>query len=140
MKNQVTSIEQSRRLLEMGVPADKASMVWEYWINQDFSKEPSEEVFYNLNTKENREDDACDRDVPAFTVADLLGLMPSNIADVGGLCEDYSLTLSCCFCWKLRYEDNRTHQHIGDELGFDLVSLLCNRVEWLLSNGYKLEV
>lgn len=29
MKDQVTSIEQSKRLIELGVPADKASMVWE---------------------------------------------------------------------------------------------------------------
>ena len=28
MENQVTSIEQSKRLLDMGIPADKASMVW----------------------------------------------------------------------------------------------------------------
>lgn len=73
MKDQVTSIEQSKQLIGMGVPAEKASMVWEYWINQDFSKDPSEEVFYNLNTKANRQIDPSDRDVPAFTVADLLG-------------------------------------------------------------------
>lgn len=29
MKNQVTNIEQSKRLIELGVPADRASMVWE---------------------------------------------------------------------------------------------------------------
>lgn len=29
MENQVTSIQQSKRLIELGVPADKASMVWE---------------------------------------------------------------------------------------------------------------
>ena len=28
MKDQVTSIEQSKRLIEMGVPAEKASMAW----------------------------------------------------------------------------------------------------------------
>lgn len=28
MKNQVTSIEQSRRLLDLGVPAEKANMIW----------------------------------------------------------------------------------------------------------------
>lgn len=28
MKNQVTSIEQSRRLIGLGVPAEKASMGW----------------------------------------------------------------------------------------------------------------
>lgn len=38
MKDQVTSIEQSKRLIELGVPTEKASMVWEYWINQDFPK------------------------------------------------------------------------------------------------------
>ena len=42
MKDQVTSIEQSKQLIGMGVPAEKASMVWEYWINQDFSKDPSD--------------------------------------------------------------------------------------------------
>lgn len=29
MANQVTSVEQSKRLLELGVPAENASMVWE---------------------------------------------------------------------------------------------------------------
>ena len=29
MTNQVTSIEQSKRLLELGVPAEMASMVWD---------------------------------------------------------------------------------------------------------------
>lgn len=28
MENQVTSIEQSKRLIDLGVPAEKASMVW----------------------------------------------------------------------------------------------------------------
>ena len=33
MTDQVTSIEQSKRLIELGVPADKASMVWEWgWV------------------------------------------------------------------------------------------------------------
>lgn len=81
MGDQVTSIEQSRRLLELGVPAEKASMVWEYWINNDFSKDVPEEVFYNLNTKTNREADSCDRDIPAFTVVDLLKMMPGFIGE-----------------------------------------------------------
>lgn len=29
MKEQVTSIEQSKRLIELGVPAEMASMVWD---------------------------------------------------------------------------------------------------------------
>lgn len=139
MKDQVTSIEQSRRLLELGVPAEKASMVWEYWINHDFSKDVPEEVFYNLNTKTNREADSCDRDIPAFTVADLLGMLPPDIPAVGEQNHDYFLTLSNGFCWCLRYENSRMpHMYIGEKLEFDLIDLLCDRIEWLLSNGYKL--
>ena len=140
MKDQVTSIEQSKRLIGMGVPAEKASMVWEYWINQDFSKDPSEEVFYNLNTKANRQIDPSDRDVPAFTVADLLGVMPPDIPAVVGQNHDYALTLSNNFCWNLRYENSHTHQCIGEQLEFDLVDLLCNRIEWIVSNGYELNL
>ena len=140
MKDQVTSIEQSKRLIELGVPAEKASMVWEYWINQDFSKDVPEEVFYNLNTKTNRGTDSCDRDIPAFTVADLLGVMPTDIPAVVGQDHDYALTLSNNFCWNLRYENSHMHQCIGEQLEFDLVDLLCNRIEWILSNGYKLNL
>lgn len=32
MTNQVTSIEQSKRLLKLGVPAEKASMKWERYL------------------------------------------------------------------------------------------------------------
>lgn len=34
MKDQVTSIEQSRRLLELGVPAEKASMIYQSHYTQ----------------------------------------------------------------------------------------------------------
>lgn len=37
MKDQVTSIEQSKRLVELGVPADKASMVYrKRYIKNDY--------------------------------------------------------------------------------------------------------
>lgn len=131
MENQVTSIKQSKRLIEMGVPAEKASMVWIALLD-GFGN-------YCLETK----DGYCcpdNRDIPAFTVADLLGMMPKNIPAAGSQNHDYCLTLSHGFCWKICYEDNRTHRRIGEEADFDLVDILCNRIEWLLSNGYKLEV
>ena len=79
--------------------------------------------------------------VPAFTVADLLGMLPPDIPDVGEQNHDYFLTLSNGFCWCLRYENSRMpHMYIGEKLEFDLIVLLCDRIEWLLSNGYKLEV
>lgn len=138
MKDQVTTIEQSKRLLELGVPANKASMIWQSKYTPDRSPKLYAIPFQDGNgyppIEKIREDV-----VPAFTVADLLGMMPKDIPAAGGQNHDYSLTLSHCFCWKLRYVDNRTHRCIGEDLGFDLVDLLCNRIEWILSNGYKLE-
>lgn len=70
MKDQVTSIELSKRLIELGVPADKASMVW--LVPMDTNE-------YHLTTKIGY---CCpdERDIPAFTVADLLGLLPPKIS------------------------------------------------------------
>lgn len=72
MKDQVTSIEQSKRLIELGVPADKASMVYrKRYIKNDY-----------VLDMESREMKVI---APAFTVADLLGLLPPKIS-----CQDPS--------------------------------------------------
>lgn len=76
MTDQVTSIEQSKRLIELGVPAEKASMVWE--MDEDCARlkiwntdEETRRVLHNKYP---------DYYVPAFTVADLLGLLPPKIS------------------------------------------------------------
>lgn len=137
MKKQVTTIEQSKRLIELGVPAERASMIWDkssvgrkYRLGVWNTDAETKAWEYRLDPKSF---------IPAFTVADLLGVMPKNIPAAGVQNHDYFLTLSHGFCWKLCYEDNRTHRRIGEEVDFDLVDILCNRIEWLVSNGYKLE-
>lgn len=62
MENQVTSIEQSERLLEVGVPAEKASLVW---TTVDDNKTVVER---DLCLPENIEG-------YAFTVADLIDII-----------------------------------------------------------------
>lgn len=82
MKDQVTSIEQSKRLIEIGVPADKASMIYQSHFTQGVPKlyaQPYQRNGYPPKEKI-REDVA-----PAFTVADLLGLLPPKIS-----CQDPS--------------------------------------------------
>lgn len=134
MENQVTSIEQSKRLIDLGVPAEKASMVW---AKCNCGK-------YHLSVlrhyKATPEYIKSGENIPAFTVADLLGVMPPDIPAVVGQNHDYALTLSNNFCWNLRYENSHTHQCIGEQLEFDLVDLLCNRIEWIVSNGYELNL
>ena len=80
MKEQVTSIEQSKRLIELGVPAEKASMVWfpEYKIrNHQLLIYP--EGPYELTMKYTSYGDMEDKVIPAFTVADLLNIIPEGI-------------------------------------------------------------
>jgi hypothetical protein len=76
MTDQVTSIEQSKRLIELGVPADKASMVWATCSGK-----------YHLSVlphyKATPEYIKSGESIPAFTVADLLGLLPPKISCQG---------------------------------------------------------
>lgn len=141
MTNQVTSIEQSKRLLELGVPAEKANMVWvpDYKFN-DRTRQFIPTGDYQLTPKHRVYDVIEEKVISAFTVADLIQIMPPDIPAVGEQNNDYALTLSNSFCWNLRYENNHTHRYIGEKLEFDLVDLLCDRIEWLVSNGYKLAV
>lgn len=137
MENQVTSIEQSKRLIDLGVPAEKASMIYQSHFTQGVPKLYAQPYQRNgYPPKEKIREDV----VPAFTVADLLGVMPPDIPAVVGQNHDYALTLSNNFCWNLRYENSHTHQCIGEQLEFDLVDLLCNRIEWIVSNGYELNL
>jgi hypothetical protein len=82
MENQVTSIEQSKRLIEMGVPAEKASMIYQSHFTQGVPKLYAQPYQRNgYPPKEKIREDV----VPAFTVADLLGLLPPKIS-----CQDPS--------------------------------------------------
>lgn len=130
MKDQVTSIEQSKRLIELGVPADKASLVYrKRYIKRD----------YVLDV-EDREMEVI---APAFTVADLLEkVLPNVIQDAHNT---YELTLKAVVGggWRFCYTPVLTQleaDNIGDEMGDNLIELLCNRIEWIVSNGYGLNL
>lgn len=80
MKNQVTSIGQSKRLIELGVPAEKASMVWE--MDEDCARLK----IWNTDKETRRvlHNKYPNYYVPAFTVADLLILL-SDMAEKCGV-------------------------------------------------------
>lgn len=141
MKDQVTSIEQSRRLLELGVPADKTSMVWHRMFQGQttgftewalkmgpIGKYTQSEVFQIF---------------PAYTVADLLEkVLPNVIQDARNT---YELTLQAVVGggWRFYYSPVLTDLEagvIGEDIADNLIELLCDRIGWLVSNGYKLEL
>ena len=80
MKDQVTSIGQLKRLIELGVPAEKASMVWE--MDEDCARLK----IWNTDKQTRRvlHNKYPNYYVPAFTVADLLILL-SDMAEKCGV-------------------------------------------------------
>lgn len=81
MEDQVTNIEQSKRLIEMGVPAEKASMI--YVNNADIPSFREELASSGIDLKGLINDGH--EYTPAYTVADLLGMLPPKIT-----CQDPS--------------------------------------------------
>ena len=136
MTDQVTSVEQSKRLIEMGVPAEKASMVWATCSGK-----------YHLSVlphyKATPEYIKSGESIPAFTVADLLEkVLPNVIQDAHNT---YELTLKAVVGggWRFCYTPVLTQleaDNIGEKMGDSLIELLCNRIEWAVSNGYGLNL
>lgn len=128
MTDQVTSIEQSKWLIEMGVPADKASTVW---------LAPMDTNEYHLTTKIGY---CCpdERDIPAFTVADLLGIIkPLEIMKVE---LNPSLEKIGKEEWMFEFGEFTGEEICGFARNKSLIDLLVDRIEWIVSNGYELNL
>lgn len=136
MKDQVTSIEQSRRLIEMGVPADKASMIWRTM---------------SINTGRRKLQIACGEHIgwmcrnfptqytPAFTVADLLGIIkPIDIGpDTYNPCLEKKGNEGE---WRFEFGQILGDEDFGYDFNHSLIDLLVGRIEWIVSNGYELNL
>lgn len=132
MTNQVTSIEQSKRLLELGVPAEKASMAW-----AQCSGEWHLSVLPHYTASKEYIDSGIS--IPAFTVTDLLEMLPAGIT-YGRLYITRS-SYSKGEDWRAFYKrvgvSKRSIISFGDHT---LIVPACNMIEWVVSNGYKLNV
>lgn len=71
MINQVTTVEQSKRLLELGVPAEEASMWWERYAGVPKNEERFKSAWHLVVNKDAYHADHYEY-VPAFTVVDLI--------------------------------------------------------------------
>lgn len=132
MTDQVTSIEQSKRLIELGVPAEKASMAWIVTGRSTYNLKIWET---DAETKAILHQKFPDGYIPAFTVADLLAVLPNVIQNPHNT---FVLTVEGVVGggWRVYYAPVLTEEGSGS----DLVELLCNRIEWIVSNGYKLNI
>lgn len=131
MKEQVTSIEQSKRLVELGVPVQKASMVWEtislvhnptllIWeANTDMKYWQVDNLGY----------------VPAFTIADLIAILPITCG-----CFQIGLDRVIKDNTHIFYEDYADSSHIIFFIENSLVQSCVKAIEWIISNNYKLNI
>lgn len=125
MTNQVTSIEQSNRLIELGIPKEKASFVW---TTVDDNKTVVER---DLCLPENIEG-------YAFTVADLLAMLPDEIDADCGLCylqikklyanSDYTE-------WGVYYKNHEGDTPFESITTFGIVEALFDMVEKIICYG-----
>lgn len=133
MKNQVTSIVQSKRLIEMGVPAGIASMSWVKFDDVCFL---STLPYYKATI----ESDEGEEVIAAFMVYDLLSVLPKTITNSkGGV---HKLHIEVCSstspCWCLYWGDEATQ--VGWQERISFLHLLEDAIEWLCLNGYKLNI
>lgn len=133
MKNQVTNIEQSKRLIEMGVPAGIASMSWVKFDDVCFL--PTLPYY-----KATLESDEGEEVIAAFMVYDLLSVLPKTITNSkGGV---HKLHIEVCsstnHCWCLFWGNEEIQIGWCERISF--LHLIEDATEWLLSNGYKLNL
>lgn len=131
MENQVTSIEQSKRLIELGVPAEKASMVWE--MDEDCARLK----IWNTDKETRRvlHNKYPNYYVPAFTVADLLAVLPKTIwGDQKGWIHLIIRFPNEDHC-KIVYDNS---YNILWKCDGSLLSCIVETIGWVITNGYRL--
>lgn len=131
MKNQVTSIGQSKRLIELGVPADRASMVWE--MDEDCARLK----IWNTDKETRRvlHNKYPNYYVPAFTVADLLAVLPKTIwGDQKGWIHLIIRFPNEDHC-KIVYDNS---YNILWKCDGSLLSCIVETIGWVITNGYRL--
>lgn len=131
MKNQVTSIVQSKRLIVMGVPAERASMVWE--MDEDCARLK----IWNTDKETRRvlHNKYPNYYVPAFTVADLLEVLPKTIwGDQKGWIHLIIRFPNEDHC-KIVYDNS---YNILWKCDGSLLSCIVETIGWVITNGYRL--
>lgn len=139
MKEQVTSIEQSKRLIELGVPAEKASMVWA--PNYRFDSETRQFMHtgvYDLCMKHKAYTIIKEELIPAFTVADLIAILPTVVGyfhiGLGAIGKNNRFI----FYEGPVYVIGRVMTVVFTENS--LVESCVKAIEWVVSNNYTLNI
>ena len=119
-----TSIEQSKKLLELGLSSESADMQWFL-----------EESYGIVQIKEDLEDWGGDCTIPCWSVGALIELMPKQMQEV----KDHPIELIIGKPkekWSIMYFDWTGLQHGHEATAEILIDACYKMVMWLLENGY----
>lgn len=128
MKNQVLSIEQMQKLKELGVDVSKASMCYiGKYPSCDFDDGDSIVVVSKDFNKRLYNEFG-----PAFTLQDIIELLPTTIHTDGGL---FYLTImrTCIFYYFIYEDDNRI---LNKEFDDCIMQSAYEMLVWVAENGY----
>ena len=133
MTDQVTSVEQSKRLIELGVPAEKASMVWHTMpavIGRSKLRIAEEEhVGWMCRNFPGQY-------APAFTVADLLAVLPKVMEDDEGVPFYLNIQYNRKEYSEIKYKG--VYGILWSCFGASLLNNLVEAVDGVVTNGYEL--
>lgn len=128
-----TTIEQSKRLLELGLDADTSDMCWlakKLW--GDDVEIPEEDRSYILST--NKDDSFCSRYdvdcVPSWSLHRLIAMLPGFFSNLG---RQFNLKMDKCF---LRYCTARNDEYIYFQQKDTLYDNIIDCIEWLIKELY----
>ncbi len=123
MKNQVTSVEQSKHLLGIGIPANLSSVSWVRM--PEWTGDSGDKTRDSWQLSINPVDPKVGQEViPAFTVGDLIRMLPPE-EDIYNLVIGRSPNLG----WDVRYNEHNSVSYIWPVHGYTLVNALVEMVE-----------
>lgn len=132
-----TTIEQSKKLVELGLNLDTADMFWQSNLNssdRQYLLDLGEEEYFDIELNFEHYSIG-DYDIPAWSLGALLKLMPTQIEEVKGHKVDLILGHPKNK-WCLAYFDWTGLQQGHDTTGDSPFEAVYNMVVWLLENGY----
>lgn len=126
-----TTIEQSKRLLELGLDADTSDLSWVAMKLYDGVEIPEDERDYFLAKHEddffyNIHDVDC---VPAWSLHRLIAMLPDFFSNLGRL---FNLKMDKCF---LRYCTARNDEYIYFQQKDTLYDNVIDCIEWLIKEN-----
>lgn len=127
-----TTVEQSKRLLELGLDVDTSDMCWlakKLW--GDDVEIPEEDRSYILST--DKDDSFCSRYdvdcVPSWSLHRLIAMLPDFFSNLG---RQFNLKMDKCF---LRYCTARNDEYIYFQQKDTLYDNIIDCIEWLIKEN-----